>query len=337
VTGHTGFKGAWLCKILEHLGADVYGYALAPPTSPNIYDICKPAAYSIIGDVRDFDGLKSAFTLSRPEIVIHMAAQPLVLESYQNPKYTYEVNVMGTVNILECARIIGGVHSFLNVTTDKVYLNLERNKGYTEDERLDGHDPYSNSKSCSELVTATYNRAFLRDGGTAVSTVRSGNVIGGGDFSEKRIIPDCARGAIAQTPIYIRNPNSIRPYQHVLDTLFAYLLLAEAQYKNPDLASAYNIGPHEADCISGGQLADKFCKAWGGGINWTHQAMENPIESIILQLDCTKIKNVLGWIPQWQIDQAVEETAAWYKAYAKGNPNHVMEEQIKKFADFYGG
>jgi CDP-glucose 4,6-dehydratase len=330
LTGHTGFKGAWLSKILETLGADVTGYALSPPTEPNLYNLCKPNIRAVTGDVRDFEELFAAYKAAQPEIVIHMAAQPLVLESYRAPRYTYETNVMGTVNLLECVRLCGA-KSVLNVTTDKVYLNREREAGYREDERLDGHDPYANSKSCAELVTASYNRSFFEQTEIAVSTARSGNVIGGGDFAENRLIPDCATAAAKGECVMIRNPDSVRPYQHVLDTLFAYLLIAKKQFEEPKFANSYNIGPDESGSATSGKLADLFCKAWGEPARWAHIPTENPHESGLLKLDCAKIKRVFGWSPRWDIRQSVKAAAEWYKEYADGDANAVMSGQIDEF------
>jgi CDP-glucose 4,6-dehydratase len=329
VTGHTGFKGSWLCKILKSLGADVTGYALAPDTEPSLFDICKPKVFSVIDDIRDYEKLSGIFKKAAPEIVIHMAAQPLVLDSYKNPRYTYDVNVMGTVNILECVRRHGGVKSLLNVTTDKVYLNKERAEGYREDEQLNGYDPYSNSKSCSELVTSSYCNSFFKQENLPVSTVRSGNVIGGGDFAENRLIPDCARFLAAGEAIKIRNPDSIRPYQHVLDTLFAYLIIAEKQYENPALSGAYNVGPEESDSATSGELADYFCKAWGESAKWERVHVDNPHESGLLKLNCDKMKKAFNWNPRWDIKKAVNETALWYKEYyGGGDASGVMERQI---------
>lgn len=234
VTGHTGFKGSWLCKILANAGAVVTGYSLTPPTSPSLFEIAgiEQDVHSVIGDIRDYKALKTAFDEAQPEIVLHLAAQPIVRDSYKDPAYTYETNVMGTVNILECVRNNSCVKSFLNVTTDKVYLNKEWAWGYRENEELDGYDPYSNSKSCSELVTHSYKNSFFNDNHVAISTARAGNVIGGGDFANDRIIPDCIRAAIKQEDIVVRNPFSTRPYQHVLEPLYAYLMIAAMQYQD---------------------------------------------------------------------------------------------------------
>ena len=241
VTGHTGFKGAWLCHLLKGMGAEVTGYALEPPTNPNLFTLARvwEGMDSVQGDIRSLSRLRDAFTKARPEIVFHLAAQPLVRASYREPVYTYETNVLGTVNALDCARQVDSVRSFVNVTTDKVYRNLEREAGYSENDELNGFDPYSNSKSCSELVTACYRSAFFSDGRAAVSTARAGNVIGGGDFARDRILPDCLRAASAAEPILVRNPHSVRPYQHVLEPLHAYLLIAMRQMENPALSGSY--------------------------------------------------------------------------------------------------
>ncbi|MDR2558503.1 MAG: CDP-glucose 4,6-dehydratase [Oscillospiraceae bacterium] len=327
VTGHTGFKGTWLCRILENLSADVTGYALAPQTTPNLFENCKPDINSVIGDIRDYNALSRAFKNANPEIVIHMAAQPLVFESYKEPRYTYETNVMGTVNILECVKKSSTVKSVLNVTTDKVYLNPGHTEGYREDEKLCGFDPYANSKSCSELVTYSYKKSFLDALGVAVSTARSGNVIGGGDFSENRLIPDCVRAVSKNETIKIRNKNSVRPYQHVLDTLFAYLLIVESQ-----ASGEYNIGPHESDCATSGELAAMFCNAWGENAGWEPISIDNPHEDNLLKLDCSKIERELDWKPSWDIGRAVEETVLWHKTYLnKGSIESVMSEQIGEF------
>ncbi len=334
VTGHTGFKGSWLCKILSLAGAEVTGYSLEPPTDPSLFELSgiKSEINSIIGDIRDFDKLKSAFDEAKPEIVLHLAAQPLVRESYMYPRYTYETNVMGTVNILECVRQSGCVKSFLNVTTDKVYKNNEWEWGYREDEPLDGYDPYSNSKSCSELVTHSYKNSFFSDNSTAVSTARAGNVIGGGDFAKDRIIPDCIRAAEKGEDIIVRNPYSTRPYQHVLEPLFAYLMIAGKQYEDAAYAGYYNVGPDECDCVDTGSLVTMFCGKWGN-IAWKNVAEANaPHEANFLKLDCSKLKKVFGWKPVWHIEDAIEKTVEWTRVYFdKGSIGGIMEKQIKDF------
>ena len=272
LTGHTGFKGSWMCKMFTNAGAIVTGYSLEAPTDPSLFKIAdiESDIKSVIGDIRDMVALKKAFDETQPEIVFHLAAQPIVRNSYENPAYTYETNVMGTVNILECVRQSSCVKSFLNVTTDKVYLNKEWNWGYRENEELDGYDPYSNSKSCSELVTHSYKRSFFTDkDGKAIipiSTARAGNVIGGGDFANDRIIPDCIRAATKHEDIIVRNPFSTRPYQHVLEPLYAYLLIAKKQYEDSSYAAYYNVGPDDVDCFQTGALVDLFVNTWGEGM-----------------------------------------------------------------------
>ena len=334
ITGHTGFKGSWLCFLLTHFGAEVTGYALEPPTEPSLFDIADigKTMNSVMGDISDIDRLYKAFSDFSPDIVIHLAAQPLVRDSYKDPAYTYRTNVMGTVNILECARRVGCVHSLLNVTTDKVYLNREWEWGYRENDVLDGYDPYSNSKSCSELVTHSYKRSFFDGSNTAVSTARAGNVIGGGDFAADRIIPDCVRSAFDKKDIIIRNPYSTRPYQHVLEPLYAYLLITMAQYGDSNFAGYYNVGPDDADCFRTGDLADLFVKKWGEGLKWINQSDKGPHESNFLKLDCSHIKTVLGWQPHWQLDTAVEKTVEWYKCYKDGgNITALMQKQTEEF------
>ena len=317
VTGHTGFKGAWLCKMLLNAGADVTGYALEPPTDPSLFELCKldKLMHSVIGDIRDLDTLKMVFKQVQPDIVIHLAAQPIVRDSYKNPVYTYETNVMGTVNICECVRLNPCVRSFLNVTTDKVYHNYEWEWGYRETDPLDGYDPYSNSKSCSELVTHSYKNSFFDDMEVAVSTARAGNVIGGGDFANDRIIPDCVRAAMKKEPIIVRNPYSTRPYQHVLEPLAAYLMIAQKQFLDSKFSGFYNVGPDDCGCVTTGELVDMFCTAWGDGLAWESRSDGGPHEAGFLKLDCSKIKGHLGWRPAWDVRQAVGYTVDWFKVY----------------------
>ena len=336
VTGHSGFKGSWLAFILNFFGAEVTGYSLKSPTNPNLFSLIEldKKICSVEGDIRDFEKLKKTFDACKPEIVFHLAAQPIVLEGYKNPAATYETNVMGTVNILECVRQSSSVKSFLNVTTDKVYKNREWFWGYRETDILNGIDPYSNSKSCSELVTETYRRSFFQDGAVAISTARAGNVIGGGDFAEFRIIPDCVRSALAKEKIFVRNPNSIRPYQHVLEPLFAYMMIAEKQFADKKFADCYNVGPNEEGCVATGKLAEIFCQSWGEGLTWQSSQKNLPHESNFLKLDCSKIKSVFGWSPKWNIKTAVEKTVEWTKIYrSEKNISICMEEQIKNFLE----
>lgn len=334
VTGHTGFKGTWLCKILTDAGAEVTGYALAPPTNPNLYELSgiTEKMETVTGDVRDKEKLWEAFNKAQPEIVFHLAAQPIVRNSYKDPSGTYETNIMGTVNLCECIRRSTCVRSFLNVTTDKVYLNREWEWGYRETDALDGYDPYSNSKSCSELVTHGYRNSFLTEQNIAVSTARAGNVIGGGDFADDRIIPDCVRAVEEGREIIVRNPHATRPYQHVLEPLFAYLLIAKKQYEDLSYADYYNVGPDDCDCVTTGELVSLFCEKWGANQTWVNQSDGGPHEANFLRLDCSKIKKQLGWTPRWHIEEAVEQTCAFTRVYlGRGDIVREMEREIEEF------
>lgn len=334
VTGHTGFKGSWLCQMLLNAGASVIGYSLTPPTAPSLFELMgiEKEITSVTGDVRDLPHLKQVFSLYQPEVVFHLAAQPIVRDSYQDPVYTYETNVMGTVNICECVRLNPCVKSFLNVTTDKVYHNNEWNWGYRETDPLDGYDPYSNSKSCSELVTHSYINSFFRDMDVAVSTARAGNVIGGGDFANDRIIPDCIRAALKKEPVIVRNPHSTRPYQHVLEPLSVYLMIAEKQYQNKCNAGFYNVGPDDCDCVSTGKLVELFCKHWKEGMTWENRSVNGPHEANFLKLDCSKVKAALKWKPVWHVEEAVSYTVEWAKAYRDGlDIRTCMNKQIQDF------
>lgn len=334
VTGHTGFKGSWLCTMLAMAGAEITGFALPPAASPNLWELCglQDKMRSLYGDIRDLNALWSAFEQADPEIVFHLAAQPIVREGYRDPVGTYSTNVMGTVHILECVRRLGTVRSVLNVTTDKVYKNRGWPWGYRETDRLNGFDPYANSKSCSELVTDSYRRSFFAGTQTAVSTARAGNVIGGGDFAADRIIPDCVRAVQAGQPIQVRNPASVRPYQHVLEPLSAYLLITQRQYENASLSGSYNVGPESRDCLTTGELAELFCRAWGKGACWEHTGEDGPHEDAVLKLDCSKIQSALGWKPKWDAARAVWETVVWTKEWLAGeNVLACMERQISAY------
>lgn len=336
VTGHTGFKGSWLSVMLVNAGAKVIGYSSCSKSEPRLFDICgiKDQIVHIKGDVRDLEHLFSVFREHQPEIVIHMAAQPLVRLSYEEPVNTYNTNVMGTVNICEAVRQTPSVRSFLNVTTDKVYENKEWEWGYRENEPLDGYDPYSNSKSCSDLVTHSYKNSFFTDGRVAVSTARAGNVIGGGDFAEDRIIPDCIRAAIKHEDIIVRNPFSTRPYQHVLEPLYAYLMIAAMQYQDSKYASWYNVGPDDQDCFQTGALVDLFVKRWGEGLKWVNKYDGGPHEANFLKLDCSKLKTTFGWKPHWNLETAIEKVVEWSKAWRAGEDvRSVMNQQIKEFLE----
>ncbi|MCC0683601.1 CDP-glucose 4,6-dehydratase [Clostridioides sp. ZZV14-6345] len=331
VTGHTGFKGSWLCRTLILLGSNVTGYSLEPNKNNNLFYISEVEKNmnSIIGDIRDMNSLMKVFKNVKPEIVFHLAAQPIVKESYNDPLYTYETNVMGTVNICECIRQSSCVKSFLNITTDKVYKNREWEWGYRENESLDGFDPYSNSKSCSELVTHSYKNSFFNDLNVATSTARAGNVIGGGDFANNRIIPDCIRAVIEDKDIVIYNPNSIRPYQHVLEAIFTYLHIAQMQYIDKKYSGYYNVGPDDQDCITTGELVNLFCSKWGNNVKWITKQVDGPHEANFLKLDCSKLKSVFGWKPKWGIEEAIDRTVEWYKMYLKNsNVLECMDKQI---------
>lgn len=350
ITGHTGFKGSWMTAVLLKAGAEVAGFALEPPTKPSLFDICNlnSGIHSVIGDVRDYDSLKKLFDEFMPEIVIHMAAQPLVRESYKNPVYTFDVNVMGTVNVLECVRNTSSVKSFINVTTDKVYKNNEWDRGYVEDDILNGYDPYSNSKSCSELVTSSYKNSFFggesglcADGRQiAVSTMRAGNVIGGGDFAADRIIPDCIRAVSSGKQIVVRNPYSTRPYQHVLEPVMAYLTIAAKQYEDISKAGNYNVGPDDADCVNTGALVDLFVRTWNENLDGFNKAERvdmpdgGPHEAGFLKLDSNKIKETFGWKNIWHIDDDMRMIVEWSKAYISGEDiTEVMNRQIEQYLE----
>ena len=335
VTGHTGFKGSWLCLMLQQLGAKVVGYSLEPPTTPSLFEIAniEDGMKSVIGDISDFEKLKELFKNEQPEIVFHLAAQPIVSEGYKNPLYTYQTNVMGTANVLQCIMETSSVRSVLNITTDKVYENKEDYaKSYKEEDPLDGYDPYSNSKSCSELVTHSYCRSFFNDKGIAVSTARAGNVIGGGDFAVNRIIPDCVRAILSNGKIVLRNPNSIRPYQHVLEPITAYLMIVERQYFDNKLAGSYNVGPEEDSVCTTKDLVDTFIKLWEKPINVVITDRKGPHEANFLRLNCSKLKKTFNWKPIWNIDTAVRKTVEWTYAYInKLDVKKCMIQQIKDY------
>ncbi len=333
VTGHTGFKGSWLCRILALLGADVYGYALKPPTDPCLYYLLDSDSFvtSEIGDIADYDHLNQFYSDIKPKVVFHLAAQPPVREGYRNPRKTYFSNVMGTVNILECVRTIGA-ESFLNVTTDKVYDNVDNfQHEFSENDRLDGFDPYSNSKSCSELVSHCYGRSFVNEL-CPISTARAGNVIGGGDFAPERIIPDCIRAARSGENIFLRNPSSIRPYQHVLEPLFSYLTITKMQSLDSRYAGSYNIGPEKEDCVTTGNLAELFCKFWGNGLKWEFREEDGPHEANYLKLDNSKLKATFGIAPLWNISDAISATVEWTKAWLSGEDiRECTDNQISAY------
>lgn len=334
LTGHTGFKGSWMSVMLINAGAEVIGYSSCSRTETRLFDLCgvKDQITHIKGDVRDLNHLLEVFKTYQPEIVIHMAAQPIVRDSYKDPVGTYSTNVMGTVNICEAVRQTSSIRSFLNVTTDKVYENKEWEWGYRENEPLDGYDPYSNSKSCSELVTHSYKSSFFTDGRVAVSTARAGNVIGGGDFANDRIIPDCIRAAVKHEDIVVRNPYSTRPYQHVLEPVYAYLMIAAKQYEDHKYAGWYNVGPDDQDCFQTGALVDLFCKQWGEGLKWINKYDGGPHEANFLKLDCSKLKGIFGWKPHWNLETAIEKVVEWSKTWIAGEEvRSIMDKHIEEF------
>lgn len=323
ITGHTGFKGSWLCLWLNALGAEVTGYALEPPTDPSLFRLCRidELVHSIQGDIRDADLLYQSIRAAKPEILIHMAAQSLVRDSYVNPVETYAINVMGTVHVLESSRNAGGIKAIVNVTTDKCYENKEWFWGYRENEPFGGYDPYSNSKACSELVTAAYRNSYFNtdqydDHGVAVASARAGNVIGGGDWAKDRLVVDCINALLKGEKIRIRNPHAIRPWQHVLEPLTGYLNLAEKLYcKGAEFAEGWNFGPNENDAKSVEWIVNKLCQKWPGALGYAIDKGEHPHEANYLKLDCAKAKNRLHWSPRWDLEKALDSIIEWTMAY----------------------
>jgi len=334
VTGHTGFKGTWLCKMLINAGAEVTGYSRGTKKEYSLFDMSQIGknVNSVYGDIRDYEKLLETIMQAQPEIVFHLAAQPIVRDSYNDPVGTYTTNVMGTVNLLEAVRHCSSVKSVLNVTTDKVYLNKEWPWGYRENEELDGYDPYSNSKSCSEIITHSYINSFFYETDVVVSTARAGNVIGGGDFAKDRIIPDCIRAAIKQESIIVRNPFSTRPYQHVLEPLYVYLMIAAMQCEDKKYAGYYNVGPDDVDCYQTGALVDMFVNKWGDGLKWVNQYDGGPHEANFLKLDCSKLKTTFNWKPHWNLDVAIEKVIEWSKCWIQnGDISACMDKEIEEF------
>lgn len=340
LSGHTGFKGSWLSLWLQSKQANVVGYALAPPTNPSLFEVAEVAKgmTSIIGDIRDLAKLRGVFAEHQPEIVIHMAAQPLVRYSYSEPVETYSTNVMGTVNLLEAVRHTGSVKAVVNVTSDKCYENREWVWGYRENEAMGGYDPYSNSKGCAELVTAAYRNSYFHpdkysDHGVALASARAGNVIGGGDWAEDRLIPDIMRAISQDQPVTIRNPHAIRPWQHVLEPLSGYLLLAEKLHEaGPNYAEAWNFGPNEDDAKPVQWIVEKLTGAWGEGANWVVDGGEHPHEAHYLKLDCSKAKARLAWSPRWCLQDTLNAIIIWQQAYRQGKDMHnVALQQIAQF------
>jgi CDP-glucose 4,6-dehydratase len=341
VTGHTGFKGSWLSLWLNSMGANVTGYALNPPTEPSLYEkICEidQLVNSNIGDVRDYQSLYNAMSEAQPEIVIHMAAQPLVRDSYKNPVDTYSINVMGTVNLLESIRNCKSVRAVVNVTTDKCYENKEWPWGYRENETLGGYDPYSNSKACSELVTSSYRNSFFNPKdyemhGVGIASARAGNVIGGGDWAADRLVPDCIRSLLNNQPIIIRNPHAIRPWQHVLEPLSGYLLLAQRLYEDgASFSEGWNFGPNDEDAKSVEWIVSKMCTMWGNNSSFSIDEGNHPHEAHYLKLDCSKAKTMLGWYPKWNLEQTLKKIISWVEVYK--NEENLMETCLKQIDEY---
>lgn len=322
LTGHTGFKGSWMSLWLQQMGAELTGFALAPPTDPALFEQAAVAAgmTSVIGDIRDGDALGAAMAAAEPEIVIHMAAQPLVRASYDDPVGTYATNVMGTVHLLEGVRRARACRAGVIVTTDKCYENREWAWGYREDEAMGGHDPYSNSKGCAELVTSAYRRSFFgAEGAAAIGSGRAGNVIGGGDWATDRLIPDILRAVAAGEPVLIRNPLAIRPWQHVLEPVAGYLVLAQALWERGDAAAtAWNFGPRDDDARPVQWIVERMCALWGDGAGWTHDASVQPHEARYLKLDISRAAEGLRWQPAWRLEEALERIVAWHRAWIAG-------------------
>jgi len=335
LTGHTGFKGSWLSLWLNHLGAEVKGYSLEPETTPNLYNVARVAGAidSEIGDIRNLDQLQTSMSAFNPDILIHMAAQPLVRLSYEKPIETYDVNVMGTVKVLEAARYCSSLKSIVCVTTDKCYENKEWEWGYREDEAMGGYDPYSSSKGCAELVTSAYRRSYFQNKGIGLASARSGNVIGGGDWSPDRLIPDILNAFINEEPVIVRNPKSTRPWQHVLEPLSGYLALAQRLYEKPEkYAESWNFGPKDEGAKPVDWILDQMVSAWGGAANWKVDDDEQPHEASYLKLDISKAKARLCWHPTWHLEETIERIIQWHKAWIV---NKDMQLQCLQEIDEY--
>lgn len=337
LTGHTGFKGSWLALWLERLGADVVGVALEPPTEPSLYEQARvgQGVTSIEADIRDRGAVEEPLASHGSQILFHLAAQSLVRRSYREPLETFSTNVMGTAKVLEAARRVPSVRAVVVVTSDKCYENLESRDGYREDDRLGGHDPYAASKACAELVSAAYRRSYFSaaDAARAVATARAGNVVGGGDWAEDRLVPDLVRGLAAGQPVAIRNPDAMRPWQHVLEPLAGYLTLAEALWqRGREAAGAWNFGPGTEDLLTVGEIADTLCRRWSPPGTWTHDAAKHPPETRLLHVDSEKSRRELGWRPLWSIHRTLESILEWHRAEAEGSdPRRLSLEQIAAY------
>lgn len=340
LTGHTGFKGAWMSLWLQTLGAEVTGFAL-PPYGRTLFEDARVARgmTSIYGDLRDRDALTTALRAAKPDIVIHMAAQALVRRSYDDPVETYSTNLMGLVHLFEAVRRTPNVRAVINVTSDKCYENREWVWGYREDEAMGGYDPYSSSKGCAELITSAYRRSFFhpdlyREHGVAIASARAGNVIGGGDWAKDRLVPDIMRALIVGEPVPIRNPQAIRPWQHVLEPVAAYLVLAERLYSDgPNFAQGWNFGPDESDARPVQWIVERLTSAWSNDASWRLDGNAGPHEAHYLKLDCAKARTLLGWAPRWQLGLALERIVEWYRAARDGaDLRPITLSQIQNFA-----
>jgi len=334
LTGHTGFKGSWLALWLHRMGAALTGYALPPSTTPNLFEVAEvgKGMTSIIGDIRDAGTLHAAISACQPQVVLHLAAQALVGEGYRDPLGTYATNVQGTANLLDTVRQIPGIEAVVVVTSDKCYDNKEWPWPYRENEALGGHDPYSSSKACAELVTTSYRKSFLAEQGIAVASARAGNVFGGGDWSANRLIPDLLAAFAAERPAVLRNPHAVRPWQHVLEPLAGYLILAERITAQPELANAWNFGPAESDCLTTGEIADRLAQAWGGNVGWQAGKSDFPHEAGLLRLDSSRARQQLGWHPRWPLDLSLGATVAWHKAWLSGEDMRAVTlQQIENY------
>jgi CDP-glucose 4,6-dehydratase len=335
LTGHTGFKGSWLAIWLNELGAQVTGYALPAPTEPNLFEVAevKKALNSVIGDIRAYDNLATALNAADPQIIFHLAAQPLVSEGYNDPIGTYSTNVIGTINLLEAARSLKNINAIIIITTDKCYENKESTHPYKESDRLGGYDPYSSSKACAELATASYRQSFFGKSDQArLATARAGNVIGGGDWAKNRLVPDILHALSQGKVAHLRNPKAIRPWQHVLEPLAGYLKLAEKLCQDKSTATTWNFGPELADCVSAENVADKLCLLWSETARWQGETTDFPHEAGLLRLDASQAQQMLKWRPRWRLDEALRHTVEWHRAWLEGSRmNAFCRKQINHY------
>lgn len=339
VTGHTGFKGGWLALWLQSMGSEVVGFSRSAPTSPSMFEVARvgEGLESEVGDVRDFDAVRETVARHRPEIVFHLAAQSLVRRSFADPLETYATNVMGTAHVLEAVRQAGGTRVVVNVTSDKCYENREWEWGYREDDPKGGFDPYSSSKGCSELLTDAYRRSYFAsgaaDGAPALASARAGNVIGGGDWGEDRLVPDLIRAALEGRTLLVRNPDAVRPWQHVLNPLSGYLVLAESAWEDPGKATGWNFGPEDRDARPVRWVVERLVEHWGDGLRWDTDGSPQPHEAHYLKLDSSRARARLSWTPRWDLEEAIRRTVEWFRAYRDGRDMRVLSlEQISSFA-----